>query len=108
MADQGADSGLNLKVEIEILGKIYGIQCNEETRESLLASAQLLNERIAHIKTADTALRQDRERIVVTTALNLAYELLNAKHPPQTIASDAASKKVDAVAGLLAAALKQS
>lgn len=90
------------------MGKKYGIQCTEDTKEALLASASLLNEKISTIKSADVALGKDRERIVVTTALNLAYELLTEKRLPSQAVNDEKNMKVDALIGRLDSTLKQS
>ncbi|GAB2874661.1 cell division protein ZapA [Microbulbifer echini] len=73
-----ADSALTSEtVTVSILGKEYRVACADSERAGLLASAQLLNERMSRIRTAGTVI--GAERVAVMAALNIAHELIQAK-----------------------------
>ncbi len=61
-------------VSIIILDKEYRIACAESERDSLLASARQLDERMREIRRAGRVI--GAERIAVMAALNLSHELL--------------------------------
>lgn len=61
-------------VLVRILGKEYTVECPPEEHETLVASAEYVNERMASIKRRGKAL--GAERIAVMVALNVARELL--------------------------------
>lgn len=65
-------------VTVRILEHEYQVQCPENERESLLAAAEYLNQRMNAIRKKGKALGM--ERIAVMTALNMAAELLEGKH----------------------------
>ncbi|WP_226642101.1 cell division protein ZapA [Microbulbifer variabilis] len=73
-----ADTALTSEtVTVSILGKEYRVACADRERAGLLASAQLLNERMSRIRSTGTVIGV--ERIAVMAALNIAHELIQAK-----------------------------
>jgi cell division protein ZapA len=64
-------------VTVRILENEYQVQCPENERESLLAAAEYLNQRMNAIRKKGKALGM--ERIAVMTALNMAAELLDGR-----------------------------
>jgi len=60
-------------VSITILGKDYRIACSEDEQETLLQSAQELDEQMREIRDSGTVNGVDR--IAVLAALNLTHEL---------------------------------
>jgi cell division protein ZapA len=64
-------------VTVRILEHEYQVQCPENERESLLAAAEYLNQRMTAIRKKGKALGM--ERIAIMTALNMAAELLDNK-----------------------------
>jgi len=60
-------------VSIKILGKEYRIACSENEQETLLRSAQELDEQMREIR--DTGAVNGADRIAVIAALNLTHEL---------------------------------
>lgn len=65
------------QVQIQLLEKSYTIACPREERQTLLDSAQLLDEKMR--ETRDQGKVLGSERIAVMSALNLARELLLAQ-----------------------------
>ena len=61
-------------VSIRILGKEYQVACPIEEKSALLASADLLNEKMQDIRSTGKVLGLDR--VAVMAALNLANELI--------------------------------
>ena len=64
-------------VAIMILGKEYRIACSEDEQETLLRSAQELDEQMREIR--DTGVVNGADRIAVMAALNLTHELHQAQ-----------------------------
>lgn len=64
-------------VLLTILDKEYRIGCQPEERESLEASARLLNERLEEVKSKGSVI--GAERIAIMVALNLSHELLTGE-----------------------------
>ena len=62
---------------INILDKEYRVACPEAEKDSLLASAQVLNQRLKEIKSKGAVL--GTERIAIMAALNLSHEMLNGR-----------------------------
>jgi len=62
---------------ISVLDKEYRVACPAEEKDSLKASASMLNERLGEIKSRGAVVGS--ERIAVMAALNLSHELLNGK-----------------------------
>lgn len=64
-------------VTVRILEKEYHVACPAEEKASLLASADLLNEKMREIRDAGKVVGLDR--VAVMAALNLANELLESQ-----------------------------
>jgi cell division protein ZapA len=60
---------------VKILDKEYRIGCPEEEKENLLASANLLNEKLKETKQQGSVIGS--ERIAIMTALNMSHEVLH-------------------------------
>ncbi|MDH5613093.1 MAG: cell division protein ZapA [Gammaproteobacteria bacterium] len=60
---------------IKILEKEYRVACPAEEKESLIASANMLNKKLNEIKQKGSVI--GTERIAVMAALNMSHELLN-------------------------------
>ena len=73
-------------VNIQILDKEYMISCPEEEKESLLASARLLNERMKQVRDSGKVL--GLERMAVVTALNIIHEFSQDRQLRDAQASD--------------------
>ncbi len=63
-------------VTVQILGKEYKLSCPPDERDALLQAAKLLDERMKSLKNGGMI---GLERIAVMAALNLGYELLQAR-----------------------------
>lgn len=63
-------------VAVQILGKEYKLSCPPEERDGLLRAAELLDERMRGLKAGGMI---GLERIAVMAALNLGYDLLQAR-----------------------------
>jgi len=61
-------------VSIKILGKEYQVACPAEEKAALLASAELLNQKMQDIRNSGKVLGLDR--VAVMAALNMANELI--------------------------------
>ncbi|EDY85512.1 conserved hypothetical protein [gamma proteobacterium HTCC5015] len=60
-------------VNIKVLDKQFQIGCNEEEREKLLESAQLLNENMQSVRQSGVL---GTDRIAIMAALNLTREII--------------------------------
>ncbi len=60
---------------ITIMGKEYRVACPEEEKDNLLASANLLNEKLREIKQQGSVI--GTERIAIMAALNMSHEILH-------------------------------
>lgn len=69
----GDSNSLNIK----IMDKDYRVACPADQQESLMESAQFLNDRLNEIKVKGSII--GTERIAIMAALNLAHELLGSK-----------------------------
>lgn len=83
---------------INILDKEYRVACPEAEKDSLLASAELLNQRLKEIKNKGAVL--GTERIAIMAALNLSHEMLNGRaivsqHNELNNRIDSLSDKID-------------
>ena len=83
---------------INILDKEYRVACPEAEKDSLLASAQVLNQRLKEIKSKGAVL--GTERIAIMAALNLSHEMLNGRaietqHSELNERIDSLSEKID-------------
>ena len=75
-------------VAVKILGKDYRIACAENEQETLIHSAQELDEQMKEIR--DSGKVTGTDRIAVLAALNLAHELnqAQAQVKPETNSSN--------------------
>lgn len=64
----------SITISVRIMGREYTVACPPEQHELLVASAEMLNERMSAIRRRGKAL--GTERIAVMAALNLARELM--------------------------------
>jgi cell division protein ZapA len=69
-------------LSITIMGKEYRVACPPEERDNLLASADLLNEKLEEIKQNGSVI--GTERIAIMAALNMSHDVLHN----QTLADD--------------------
>ncbi len=65
-------------VSIKILGKDYRVACSEDEQETLILSAQELDEQMREIRDSGTV--NGTDRIAVMAALNLAHELRQSQN----------------------------
>ncbi len=66
-----------VSVRVSILGKDYPIGCPPQERESLIASAKLLDERMREIREHSRLTSPDT--MAIMAALNLTHELLQCR-----------------------------
>jgi len=66
--------GKSIPVNLHILDKDYVIACPEEKRNTLITSAQFLNEKVQEVR--DGGKVASTERILVISALNIIHEYL--------------------------------
>ncbi|MCK5770593.1 cell division protein ZapA [Algiphilus sp.] len=64
----------SITISVRIMGREYTVSCPPDEHETLVASAEMLNQRMSAIRKRGKAL--GTERIAVMAALNLARELL--------------------------------
>ncbi|MFB9887833.1 cell division protein ZapA [Balneatrix alpica] len=74
---------LTTTVNVQILDKEFLINCPEEQRDELIASARLLDQRMRQVKHSGKV--YGLERIAVMTALNLAHELLQLQRDSEQV-----------------------
>ncbi|RLK48202.1 cell division protein ZapA [Alkalispirillum mobile] len=70
-------------VKIQILDKEYMIGCPEEEKQGLLQSADYLHRKMKEIRDRGKVLGTDR--IAVMAALNITYELLEARRENESM-----------------------
>lgn len=70
-------SDKSVPVNLHILEKDYVVACPEEERETLMASAQYLNDKVKEVLGSGKVV--STERIVVISALNIIHEYLQYK-----------------------------
>lgn len=64
-------------VSVKILEKEFRVSCPDDEKVSLLASANMLNDRMRKIRDSGNVI--GAERIAIMAALNLTHELLKAQ-----------------------------
>jgi len=72
----------SIPVNLRIIDKDYVVACPEKERDTLLASAQYLNEKIREIREGGKL--ANSERIVVISALNIIHEFFQYKQQKET------------------------
>ena len=85
-------------LSIKILEKEYRVACPAEEKETLLASANMLNDKLNEIKQKGSVI--GTERIAVMAALNMSHELLSSQalideHAELNDRIDSLSEKID-------------
>jgi cell division protein ZapA len=70
-------SGTSIPVNLHILEKDYVVACPEKERETLMASAQYLNNKLQEVR--DGGKLVNTERMVIVSALNIIHESLQDK-----------------------------
>lgn len=78
-----------IPVTITILEKDYKISCPKGEHESLLVSAQNVNENMLKVREGGKALSADR--VAVMAAINIAHDLVKTEKQP-TLSSDLESR----------------
>jgi len=83
---------------IKIMGKEYRVACPEEEKDNLLASANLLNNKLDEIKQQGSVI--GTERIAIMAALNMSHDILhskaiNAEHDDLNQRIDALSERIN-------------
>ena len=77
-------------VDVHILGKDYRVACPEEEHSALIASANLLNNRMQEIRDGGKVIGSDR--IAVMAALNLTHELLQHRNSREDLSLSVTSR----------------
>ncbi len=70
-------SDKSVPINLHILEKDYVVACPENERETLIASAQFLNDKLKEVRGSGKVV--STERIVVISALNIIHEYLQYK-----------------------------
>jgi len=83
---------------IKIMDKEYRVACPPEEKDNLLASANLLNEKLSEIKQQGSVI--GTERIAIMAALNMSHEILHnetlaTEHTDLNQRIDALSERID-------------
>ncbi len=83
---------------ITIMDKEYRVACPEEEKSNLLASANLLNDKLSEIKQQGSVIGS--ERIAIMAALNMSHEILHnealtAEHENLNQRMDALSQRIN-------------
>ena len=76
-ANEKRAAGGASSIEVTVLGRSYTVACGEGEREALMKAVAYLDAKMAEIKKSGKVVGS--ERIAVTTALNLAHELLSMR-----------------------------
>jgi len=83
---------------ITIMDKEYRVACPEDEKANLLASADLLNEKLNEIKQAGSVI--GTERIAIMAALNMSHDILHnqsitSEHDDLNHRIDALSERIN-------------
>lgn len=70
-------SGKSVTVNLRILEKDYVVACPEDERDTLLAAAQYLNQKVQEVRVGGKVV--SNERIAVVSALNIIHEYFQDK-----------------------------
>ena len=80
-------------LSIKIMDKEYRVACPQEEKDNLLASADLLNDKLNEIKQQGSVI--GTERIAIMAALNMSHEIL---HNQSTVSEhDDLNQRIDAL-----------
>jgi cell division protein ZapA len=80
-------------IAVKILDKDYQVNCSEEEREPLIASARLLDKKMRSIRESRKVVGTDR--IAVMAALNIAHELIMCQSNVDTTDAKSSGKLKD-------------
>jgi len=69
--------GKSIPVNLHILERDYVVACPEEERDTLITSAQYLNEKVQEVREGGKVV--NTERMVVVSTLNIIHEYLQYK-----------------------------
>lgn len=72
-------------IELSVLGQMLRLNCPEEQHEALRQAARDLDQRVTEMKDRTGILQVERALLIV--ALNLGYELLQAKEKNSSVES---------------------
>ena len=83
---------------ITIMGKEYRVACPQDEKDNLLASANLLNDKLREIKQQGSVI--GTERIAIMAALNMSHDILHnetlsAEHSDLNQRIDALSERIN-------------
>jgi Uncharacterized protein conserved in bacteria len=84
-----------LALDVNILGRVYKVACQESERKALLEAVSLLDSNMRKIHESNKAI--GIERVAVIAALNLANELLRARQEVEDAQQIANTKPDDMV-----------
>ena len=89
-ANEKRAAGGASSIEVTVLGRSYTVACGEGEREALMKAVAYLDAKMAEIKKSGKVVGS--ERIAVTTALNLAHELLRMRGRGESADTDVSQK----------------
>ncbi len=78
--------GNTVPVTVKILEKEFRVSCPKEEKQGLIASADLLNERMRQVRDSGNVIGADR--IAIIAALNLTHELLKQQSEHENLSSN--------------------
>lgn len=61
-------------IDVEVLGRFYKIECDENAKTDLLNTARRLDQQMKETQRDMGRVGQDRDRVVIMTAINLCHE----------------------------------
>jgi cell division protein ZapA len=70
----------SVTLDVSLLGREYKVACKESERAELLDAVAFLDRRMREIR--DAGKGAATERVAVMAALNIAHDLLRARHAP--------------------------
>lgn len=92
-------------VTLRLLDKEYRVACSLEERKTLLASAELVNEKMQEIRNTGKVLGADR--VAVMAAINLAHELLAHRETQEVQGAQSISRRIRSLQQRIEAALTE-
>lgn len=90
------------KLDIRLLDKSFQVKCPTENREQLKAAASYLDRKMREVR--DNGRVVGMERIAMMTALNIAYDFLEAQHR-QSMPSEQVTQRLSVLHDNIEAAL---
>ena len=80
-------------VSVTILGKEYQVACPADQVDALTKAARFLDDQMEQIRASGKVVGLDR--VAVMAALNMANDLIGARHTEEAIESDAKGKIIE-------------